>query len=70
MPRPPKAKTAAKDSSTTNLGFEAKLWLAADKLRNKMDAAEPEQSGSDPQITIGATGARRTICKIIAQCPN
>jgi type I restriction enzyme M protein len=23
-----------------NLGFEAKLWLAADKLRSNMDAAE------------------------------
>ena len=39
MPRPPKAKSAPKDSSA-NLGFEAKLWLAADKLRNNMDAAE------------------------------
>lgn len=29
----------ASDSSA-NLGFEAKLWLAADKLRNNMDAAE------------------------------
>ncbi len=38
MPRPPKAKAAAKDS-TANLGFEQKLWLAADKLRNIMDAA-------------------------------
>src|SRR5215216_7526542 len=28
-----------KDTSA-NLGFEAKLWLAADKLRNNMDAAE------------------------------
>jgi type I restriction enzyme M protein len=27
-------------SSTASLGFEAKLWLAADKLRNNMDAAE------------------------------
>ncbi|SFN54122.1 type I restriction-modification system subunit M [Dokdonella immobilis] len=27
-------------SSSANLGFEAKLWLAADKLRNNMDAAE------------------------------
>jgi type I restriction enzyme M protein len=27
-------------NSTANLGFEAKLWLAADKLRNNMDAAE------------------------------
>ncbi|HEY1173378.1 MAG TPA: class I SAM-dependent DNA methyltransferase [Verrucomicrobiae bacterium] len=34
-------KTAAKESSSAaNLGFEAKLWLAADKLRNNMDAAE------------------------------
>ena len=29
----------AKDSAAT-LGFEAKLWLTADKLRNNMDAAE------------------------------
>ena len=28
------------ETSTANLGFEAKLWLAADKLRNNMDAAE------------------------------
>jgi len=27
-------------SSGANLGFEAKLWVAADKLRNNMDAAE------------------------------
>ena len=26
--------------TTANLGFEAKLWAAADKLRNNMDAAE------------------------------
>ena len=37
MPRSP--QKAPKDS-TANLGFEAKLWLAADKLRNNMDAAE------------------------------
>ena len=37
MPR--KAAKTNKDSSA-NLGFEAKLWLAADKLRNNMDAAE------------------------------
>ncbi len=28
------------DSTTANIGFEAKLWLAADKLRGTMDAAE------------------------------
>ncbi len=37
-----KPKVAAKESpqSGANLGFEAKLWLTADKLRNNMDAAE------------------------------
>ncbi|MEK7832210.1 MAG: class I SAM-dependent DNA methyltransferase, partial [Acidobacteriota bacterium] len=34
---PAKAKN---NNSAANLGFEAKLWLAADKLRNNMDAAE------------------------------
>ena len=33
------AKTKTNDNSA-NLGFEAKLWLTADKLRNNMDAAE------------------------------
>lgn len=28
------------DKATANLGFEQKLWLAADKLRGNMDAAE------------------------------
>ena len=35
------ARTAKKaNGSTANIGFEEKLWLAADKLRNNMDAAE------------------------------
>lgn len=33
-------KKANENKSAANLGFEAKLWLAADKLRNNMDAAE------------------------------
>ena len=32
----PKTKIAP---SSATIGFEAKLWLAADKLRNNMDAA-------------------------------
>jgi type I restriction enzyme M protein len=32
--------TRKKIASSAKLGFEAKLWLAADKLRNNMDAAE------------------------------
>ena len=36
------ARTRTKGSaqSTATIGFEAKLWLTADKLRNNMDAAE------------------------------
>jgi type I restriction enzyme M protein len=29
-----KAAKSAKTDTSANLGFEAKLWLAADKLRN------------------------------------
>ncbi len=35
-----RTKSNAADKSAANLGFEAKLWLTADKLRNNMDAAE------------------------------
>ncbi|MEQ1899061.1 MAG: class I SAM-dependent DNA methyltransferase [Vicinamibacterales bacterium] len=34
------AKTRTKTDTTANLAFEAKLWAAADALRNNMDAAE------------------------------
>jgi len=42
MPRKKAAakKTSSDKNGTGDLGFEAKLWLAADKLRNNMDAAE------------------------------
>ncbi|NLG00070.1 MAG: SAM-dependent DNA methyltransferase, partial [Lentisphaerae bacterium] len=36
----PRTKTKSAETSAASLGFEAKLWLAADKLRNNMDAAE------------------------------
>jgi len=36
----PRSRFSSKNTSTANLGFEAKLWLAADKLRSNMDAAE------------------------------
>ncbi len=35
-----KRKSSPAGDSAANVGFEAKLWLAADKLRNNMDAAE------------------------------
>jgi type I restriction-modification system DNA methylase subunit len=34
------ARKSTPKTSSANLGFEHKLWLAADKLRNNMDAAE------------------------------
>jgi type I restriction enzyme M protein len=35
------AKTrSGNNAAAANLGFEAKLWQAADALRNNMDAAE------------------------------
>ncbi|MFT5406853.1 MAG: type I restriction enzyme M protein [Verrucomicrobiales bacterium] len=37
---PAAKKKSAKTKQSANLGFEAKLWLAADKLRSNMDAAE------------------------------
>lgn len=33
-------KKSTKKENSAALGFEAKLWLAADKMRNNMDAAE------------------------------
>ena len=35
-----RTKSPASAQSTATIGFEAKLWLTADKLRNNMDAAE------------------------------
>ncbi|MGV3662582.1 MAG: N-6 DNA methylase [Prosthecobacter sp.] len=35
-----KPDSSSKSPSSATIGFEAKLWLAADKLRNNMDAAE------------------------------
>src|ERR1044072_8365377 len=39
MPRAHSSRNTTNNSSA-NIGFEAKLWLAADKLRSNMDAAE------------------------------
>lgn len=45
----PKRKAAAQKDSSANLGFEAKLWLAADKLRNNMDPAVSGEATPVPQ---------------------
>ncbi|HLG17042.1 MAG TPA: class I SAM-dependent DNA methyltransferase [Blastocatellia bacterium] len=40
MPKVKDNSSRSSSSSAANLGFEAKLWQAADALRNNMDAAE------------------------------
>ena len=45
----PRARSSAKNNSTANLGFEAKLWLAADKLRTNMDAVFGDDSDTAPR---------------------
>jgi type I restriction enzyme M protein len=41
-----RAKSSPSSSqSPATIGFEAKLWLAADKLRNDMDAAPSALTG-------------------------
>ena len=37
---PKSKKSEVKQGNSVNLGFEPKLWAAADALRNNMDAAE------------------------------
>ena len=51
------AKGTKKTESNANLGFEAKLWLSADKLRNNMDAAEP--SGASQPAHQGSPKGQR-----------
>jgi type I restriction enzyme M protein len=40
MGRTPRQAPSTKNDFRADLGFEAKLWAAADALRNNMDAAE------------------------------
>jgi len=36
-----RSRSSSKNDSTANLGFEAKLWLAADKLRSRSTGVPP-----------------------------
>jgi type I restriction enzyme M protein len=40
LPSMPRTKSNGSKDSSATIGFEAKLWLTADKMRNNMDAAE------------------------------
>jgi type I restriction enzyme M protein len=56
---PAKSKAAASKDPSANLGFETKLWLAADNLRNNMDAPEP----SEARQTVRSTARRVSEAK-------
>jgi len=51
------ARATYSPASTANIGFEAKLWLAADKLRNNMDAAEYKH------VVLGLI--RQALCRLL-----
>jgi type I restriction enzyme M protein len=60
MARP--AKTKKSDSATANLGFESKLWLAADKLRKLgtlIDRVHWELTDADIQKVVSTCHAWR-----------
>ncbi len=60
-----KKKAARKkkaDRGEANLGFEAKLWLAADKLRNNMDAAEYSRSPQGRRTRRLLSGYKTRFC--------
>ena len=44
MPRPASKKSSTTKDSSANLGFEAKLWLSADKLP-RIEEIEAEFAG-------------------------
>jgi len=47
------AKKAAKKNESATIGLEAKLWAAADALRNNMDAAEYKHRAIETAQVIG-----------------
>ncbi len=54
---PGKRKAFSPKDNSANLGFEARLWDSANKLRNNMDAAEP--SGASQHAPQGSTMGQR-----------
>jgi hypothetical protein len=61
---PARSKSTPAEDSAANLGFEAKLRLAANKLRNNMDAVELSGAGQparevSPKWQRGGADLRR-----------
>ena len=65
MARTKSNSTPSGQGSSATIGFEAKLWLTADKLRNNMDAAEYKHdvlaNGSMSSTQSGEGDIRRAL---------
>lgn len=61
-------RRAAKNGNGANLGFEEKLWTAADKLRGHMNAPEYEHIAPGPvflkYISDTFQGLRDRLCEM------
>lgn len=60
----PPRKSAASKGNGANLGFEAKLWQGAGKLRNNVDVAAIEQP-EDAKLATQATTIRLSSCSVL-----
>ena len=69
-----KGKASFSKDSTVSSGFEAEFWLASDKLRTHMDAAEPDGESrtimESPEDPHGGNGAERHGQQKIANWVN
>src|SRR5213593_3770763 len=62
----PKSKSKKNDTGA-NLGFEAKLWQAADALRNNMDAAEYKHVVLGLDLSLVSSDILHLIIAVVAR---
>jgi hypothetical protein len=65
----PRARSSSKNSSTANFGFEAKLWLAADKFYFRISHFD-FASGSDTAPRGSATLQNRTNPQVVREAQD
>jgi hypothetical protein len=63
-PMPAKRRDFAKDQSSANLGFEAKLWLDADKSRN------PPFNDSDTALRACALPQSEATMQVVSEAKD
>ena len=52
------AKSSPSSTSAAKIGFEAKLWLAADKLRDNLNAAEYSHGVLSPTVSFAVSATQ------------